>query len=597
MWYIKEESRDHGPKYWLGGINTDGRTIGRKVVDIRLRASSVSRVHAKINVSPSSFYTPIRHKQSTVVSVIDSSAYGTFLKYPPGHVASRDEPPGHHRRLSKEEPTDVYEGALLAFGAPTAWWQVCWYPVVAIYSRLTSQQEERMFSISTSSSLQLTERMSDGVTHVITSVCVSNSRKFLGVLSNNGHIVMPAWCEAALSITTNACKAIATSETDEVATAVTNLPPESKYVPPFCAKDHELYPPAVLENAFNPQQREKRTSMFNQIVFAFSRKDRSVWWGPILDLLGATAVLTQALPERSELSNRRILYVLDDRESTSSSSTGLHVVEEKYMVESILCASLEPIERALRLMSSDTSVEPDPSKRTVGGTLVSESRRAQLPGNADNTDVATPGPFDVDSDVESEESNSSHVHGKVEIRDQDPLEAKSATADEITTSGARAKKRKLEITTAQPSKGGQVQTGTDNESVKKRTRSSSDNDLQPTPDPVKKAEASALQNSAGMKGEDTPCRIDATEYNPRRFFSVPLEDTSPPRETESVASCEDDVRPFRIRKLPSATEIPLKRVKASTETKIYRTMSRKLPVVRDLEVVDLEKTRVERAEK
>ncbi|PXF47295.1 Nijmegen breakage syndrome 1 protein [Gracilariopsis chorda] len=574
MWYIQEESRKHGPKYWLGGTQSHGRTIGRKVVDIRLRASSVSRVHAKICVHTASFYAPPgKHKQTSGVSVTDFSAYGTFLKYPQNHIASRDEPAGHHRRLNKDDPTDVYEGALLAFGAPSAWWQVCWWPILVLPSRLSPAERARLDEVSAWTSLQETEQMTDSVTHLITSTCVSTSQKFLTMLARNGHVVQLAWLEALQMVVVNACKSILSAETEDVAIAATHLPIEENYLPPFSQQDLSNYVPDVLQNVLKPTQRERRKNMFRDIVFAFVREERRAWWASIIDHLGGVTVLSRAIPERPELRGSRVLYLKDIAEGRHFERvSGFTYMEEKDVIESILRADLIPIEYALDLVRLENPKQCNP--RTAQGS--NQQRSGQTSGGADTTDVATPGPLDAESDDESYASGAADAYRRCGQSKATVMSAGEERAVEARSVGSRDKSR--QNPSVQESEQGTQRLTKDRELHRKRLRSASDQG-----EHVGKTGPHATNQCDDPSNEITPHDVslfDEISHSKREFFSVPAAPNSEHKAGASVGD-EGDVRPFRKRKLPSATSVPLRRVKVVRERRVYNTGAKRRLVSQD----------------
>eukprot|EP00178_Gracilaria_changii_P004485 TRINITY_DN1723_c0_g1_i1.p1 TRINITY_DN1723_c0_g1~~TRINITY_DN1723_c0_g1_i1.p1 ORF type:complete len:588 (+),score=70.33 TRINITY_DN1723_c0_g1_i1:150-1913(+) len=571
MWYIQEESRlTKGPKYWLGGRNSTGRTIGRKLVDIRLKASSVSRIHARLTVHKASFYAPTgTHRQTTVVCVVDSSAYGTFLKYPKNHVVSREEPAGHHRRLNKGDLTEVYEGALLAFGAPSAWWRVCWYPILVLPSRLPNAARTRLQEVAEATSLEVTDNMSENVTHLVTSSCVSTSQKFLLMLARDVHVVQPAWLEALHMVVLNACNAVAIAESDEIASAATCLPHEDKYLPPFSEADAANYVPDVLQNVWKPSQREKRHKMFENIVFAFEAEHRCSWWAPIINLLGGVTILSKVLNKRPQLKGKRVLHLGDQElEGTKHEQEDIRKVceKEKDLIECILRADLAPIESALDDVREEL-FRPGNTRVDIG----SNPQKSVIPlGGAEVTDVATPGPLDADSDVESDVSGAAETYR---------ASSRGNSNNFSPTTGARREAGRLEKTTSK--------------SVPKWKDLKIDvQDFESEADPQQKRVRSGVHQRESNKGNDNPeedreigprivsdsalgegIEFDGEKDNERVFFPVSSAPSAPGLNSTPVDG--RDVRPFRRRKLPSASTLPLKRVKALDETNLYNVGGRR----------------------
>lgn len=292
MWFLCEDNPDHTPppRYWLGGVsNQNGRTIGRKHVDIRLRASSVSRNHARLVVQKAPFYGhPRPHRQTTTVSIIDTSAYGTFLKYPEGHIRSRKDG-HHHRRLDKNTPVQIFDGALLSFGAPAAWWRLVWHEMVLIPSRLTSTQRQRLSDIATQTGIDVAKDWIQNATHIITNTCDPRSIVFLHALVCQVAVVTPAWVEATFEVVANACRAVTDAPDLHGAEHVTRLPDIYHYIPPFDASFLEPYGDEIIDGVFDDERITERPSLFDNIIFAFnSEKLRSRWVSVITDCGGKT---------------------------------------------------------------------------------------------------------------------------------------------------------------------------------------------------------------------------------------------------------------------------------------------------------------------
>lgn len=292
MWFLCEDNPDHTPppRYWLGGVsNQNGRTIGRKHVDIRLRASSVSRNHARLVVQKAPFYGhPRPHRQTTTVSIIDTSAYGTFLKYPEGHIRSRKD--GHHHcRLDKNTPVQIFDGALLSFGAPAAWWRLVWHEMVLIPSRLSSTQRQRLSDIATQTGIDVAKDWIQSPTHVITNTCDPRSIIFLHALVCQVAVVTPAWVEATFEVVANACRSVTDAPDLHSAEHVTRLPYIYHYIPPFDANYVEPYGDEIIDGVFDDERITERPTLFANVIFAFnSEKLRSKWVSVITDCSGKT---------------------------------------------------------------------------------------------------------------------------------------------------------------------------------------------------------------------------------------------------------------------------------------------------------------------
>lgn len=298
MWYLiaEEEIARQEPvlRYWFGGLEGGGRTIGRKNVDIRLRASSVSRTHATIGLQRA----PFRPRTGGIVPTVkDSSAYGTFLKYPRGHHETRaTNHDGYHDRLDKDTVVALAEGALLSFGAPSAWWAVKWYPILvyahglshpgadeAFYSRF-----KRVISVSGLAFLRGDphDRWAE-ITHFMTDACDSNSPEFMRALVDGKKIVLRSWAHAVGNMVKNACKAVSVAQSEDAAVSSTMIPPESEYVPSFGEADGETLGHDLLSSVFD---RGSRKELFHEMSFAFPDESSHSRWSEVLKAGGARDV-------------------------------------------------------------------------------------------------------------------------------------------------------------------------------------------------------------------------------------------------------------------------------------------------------------------
>lgn len=375
MWYLIEQKTPPvpSPKYWLGGTSGNGRTIGRKHVDIRLKASSVSRTHAKITILKAAFYTPVgQARQKTCVSVQDSSAYGTFLKYPPGHSCNRaGEIIGHHRRLDKDLPTDVCEGALLAFGAPSAWWKVAWQSFLIASLNLSKSQTDRLLAISKATSLQLADEFSSQVTHVVTEVAHPWCMKLLVALARDVHIVTCAWVESVNLVVTDGCKAITEASSDDTAVAASLLPDEKLFAPTFRKEDRVMFGEGVLDAVFTAATRARRCGLFKKVAFAFVREENRAKWTEVVEALGGVALLARSVAGKAD--GRRVVFIREDARRGDGGGERDRFLSETNLVKAVLGADLSALQ---------------------GGET-----------GGDVADVATPGPLDAESDAESDESD------------------------------------------------------------------------------------------------------------------------------------------------------------------------------------------------
>lgn len=309
MWYLIEDAPapedSPAPKYWLGGTHPGSRIIGRKNVHIRIKATSVSRTHATIRVVPVTRNTrsvnPAHHCSTSVV-LEDSSAYGTYLKYPTGHSSNRyGEVEGHHRRLDKKSPTDVQEGALLAFGAPSSWWRLGWCNIVCFANALPPSQWGRLQDVVKNAGLEVVEGFTGVVTHFITVECKTSSMKFLLALARGLQIVTPEWANTVQHTVKEACKEITEALNNTAALSISKLPQEDLFVPLFHSSDVAKFSQELLKSVFTREAMEGRVGMFKSYVFAFSGEDVRSKWSQVLQALGGETIHVGAIEGRSNV--------------------------------------------------------------------------------------------------------------------------------------------------------------------------------------------------------------------------------------------------------------------------------------------------------
>lgn len=389
MWYLQEEPTREKPcariPYWFGGVNGGGRTIGRKNVDIRLKASSVSRTHATIRVQKSPFH---RASRGTVPTVEDSSAYGTFLKYPQGHAANRaSHRDGHHDRLNKETPVEICEGALLAFGAPSPWWRVGWKSILVLPHSLDERQLARLQEVVASSGLAVAEQSTKSladITHVVTPVCRTSSMTFLRAVIDGKQIVTPGWTNALEAMVSEACKHASTATTEEESLAATSIADEEAYRPPYSEEDIDAFGNVAIADAHDRSR--DRSVIFRGIIFIFASDDRFGRWNSVLRSCGATCSVGAAnLPDGSRVLHVSSIHMENSRAGVATPSCG-----ETDLIRAILTGDAAPIQEA---SFGTPAVEPVPI-----------------------ADVATPAPSDSDAEtadnepVETDPVSSSRVH-------------------------------------------------------------------------------------------------------------------------------------------------------------------------------------------
>lgn len=363
MWYLVEDQpeRPPAPRYWLGGVaHTRGRSIGRKHVDIRLKASSVSRTHAKLVVQKAPFYAhPHPHRHTTTVTVYDSSAYGTFLKYPQGHPAARDSME-NHIRLDKNTPTQIFDGALLSFGAPAAWWRLVWHPLLVIPAHLSDAERSRLAVVAADTGIEVADKWVENATHLVTTRCKVHSVKFMTALASRAHVVTPSWIEAIHHVVTQACRAIGDAPNSDAADMTTRLPDERRFIPEFEPSDLSTHGADVLSTVFSEAAVKQRDLLFFGIVLIFTQEKRRARWAKVIELCSGHAMLVTDASLKEFLkvgmealrsfknpnldSCQRIICIVES--ATNVGSTYLFTEAELY--SSLLKADLEPFD------------EPDP---------------------------------------------------------------------------------------------------------------------------------------------------------------------------------------------------------------------------------------------
>lgn len=551
MWYIIDLQQEDkqgipNPRYWIGGVSSGGRTIGRKHVDIRLKASSVSRSHAKITVTKSSFYSAAllsgrRRHHSTTVFVQDSSAYGTFLKYPPMHYSHRGEGPaaGHHRRLDKDRPVEICEGALLAFGAPSHWWKLGWEHVLMVLETIEGKEKDRIKAIVGATSLEVTETWSDDCSHLVIGECDSESVKFLTALVQEKHIVTPAWPESVNLMVSECARAITDAGTAEGAYNASQLPDEENFRPLFHAPDIKRFGQDVLDNAFTKQIKEQRKNLFKDTVFAFATEERRSWWSYPIESLQGEALLEKAIGRNDKFG--KIVFVQAESGTPRrmyKETPGRLYLPEVFITEAILKADLRPL---------DEGEYKKPSAQEI-------------------TDIGTPQTLDEDSGGDTgDDSEMANAERGVENGEEISKRPRKK---------ARTERPPKEIRKAMGAKKGSVVKRSHIGVSKKRARVDRDMEVdedgeedvnQEDADDDVEVSRNAEQSADG-EGVDQEER-DNSDMNQREFFTIKdvAGNAGNGAEgnggTDNLEDNKRDVRRFRRRKLPIAEKMPLRRVR------------------------------------
>lgn len=346
MWFLREQplpqsnpssSQTEEVRYWLGGKDGGGRTIGRKCVDIRLKLSSVSRTHATVHVRASSF---AKSSCGIVPSVEDSSAYGTFVKQPSRTPGAPDE---HHQRLDKERAVELVHGSLLAFGAPSSWWRVAWCPIKVLPIALNPAQTTRLAEIVNMTGLATASGSPStlkDITHVVTNVGNARSMRILRAIAEGKHVVTSAWTDALMNMVMAACKAASAAGVNiDLAAAATAIPPEAKFAPAFSEDDGNTYDAATLEAAFNIAL--ERSALFKGITFVFEEEARRCQWNPVLSSCGAKTKNSAVGGARN--SGKGVVYVRPRAEKSAPTPVSAKSCAESDVIRAILSAKADDI--------------------------------------------------------------------------------------------------------------------------------------------------------------------------------------------------------------------------------------------------------------
>lgn len=543
MWYLVEEAPAPGespaPKYWLGGTHPGSRIIGRKNVHIRIKATSVSRTHATIRVVPAARGARgAQPARGTAVELEDSSAYGTYLKYPPGHASNRyGEVQGHHRRLDKRRPMEVQEGALLAFGAPSAWWRLGWCNIVCFAHGLPARQRARLEEVTKNAGLEIADAWGENVTHVIASECKTSSMKFLMAMARGMKVVIPAWAISVQQTVKEACKEITEAQNNETAVSISKLPQEELFIPPFDAADVGRFSEELLADAFSPEVTERRVDLFKSIVFAFTREDARSNWSSVLTILGAETIPVGAMEGRSNVfvfsPDRKSDRVSLGTEATPDLGDDVVFVREIDLIKAILSGDKSHV----------FSAKPS--------TKVSKKRRLDGESNA----------------------------AKRVVEDEDGLSEENVTnGHDVGSPKRKAKKSKNGPGRQSPGQsnvnGREVKTedcliedGDDTrENMQLSDEQREDEQSNGNGRAVKQEDFLVDAENSGENKEVSEEQREAA--NNRKFFAVrPAE--SPEKRAERPSLSEHDVRRFRRKSLPREAKVSLKRARyMQDDTKI-----------------------------
>lgn len=476
---------------------------------------------------------------------------------------------GHHRRLDKATPTELWDGALLAFGAPHDWWRLSRDNYVLVPSRLSQAERSRLLSIADITSCEIGDTWTEESTHLVTDCCSSSSIKFLTVLAEGKHVVNTAWTEALRHVVVESCRANTEAPEGEARAKASELPDEKRFVPPFSPADQAVFTAEELTAVFEDKVQERRKNMFKNIKFAFSREERRSRWVTIVEALGGSTTLAKAITSSHPLEG--IVFVQGEQGASKKASESLETLGRTFLPESALGAAIIRADLESLKLESVSSGDASPS--------MVKSNAAEI------TDVATPGPLDSESDVDSDESDTANERRKAAGRSGDPMDIVDAIA-EVDGIGRVAKSKSRPLTKrGAPTETKEKKESKDSHSVelsraaplslpsKKRARPLSGSSLEGSGSPQSKRNAISVSEEPAdgvekvhVTASVTAEPIDNSDLNERAFFPVETVNSSadaPGGSVEAVVSSAvgSSVRPFRRRKLPQADAIPVKLVR------------------------------------
>lgn len=461
------------------------------------------------------------------------------------------------------------EGARLAFGAPSAWWRLGWERIVLVPTRLSDAERNRVLDIAAMTSVEVGDVWTDESTHLVTDQCTSSSIKFLTVVAEGKHVVTTAWVEALRHTVVESCRAITDAANAEVAMAAGTLADAKRFVPPFSPADQEAFSTEELNAVFDGPVMERRKAMFKGIVFAFSREERRSRWVPVIEALGGSTTLAKVVNQTVKAD--RIVFVQGEQGASKKSHEALDTSGRAYVQESTLSAAIIRADvSALDVVSSPSvDVAPSPVKPTA----------------AEVTDVATPGPLDSESEADTDDSEPSGSLKRQATAQAAPMDVVESVID---VEGVAAVAKPLSRASARASTTGKLPSASEVKetsakdpsrttglptTTKKRARPACSISPQEAGSPVaKRAAISTCEETVDgvERVQTTPAAVaqpaDNSDVNERSFFKV---DDIPSGSTAATGKrgmkektvSRLDVRPFRRRKLPDSSVIPLKRVR------------------------------------
>mmetsp|Transcript_286 Transcript_286/g.936 ORF Transcript_286/g.936 Transcript_286/m.936 type:complete len:483 (-) Transcript_286:192-1640(-) len=216
MWFLVNAGKDGKEPteelYWLGGIDSGGRSVGRKNADILLKRTCVSRTHAKLLVE-SKPGSGEGSECETRVCIVDTSAFGTYVNYNVG-----EDP---NRRLYKENSIVITSGACLAFGAPISWFVLKELHICVLLSELPSAVQDRICMSALASGFRTRLSMSEAVTHVVIERIKRCPAVFMALVKK-WILVTPQWISA-----------LARNTVIRHASSLSAIPDDSLYSPPL----------------------------------------------------------------------------------------------------------------------------------------------------------------------------------------------------------------------------------------------------------------------------------------------------------------------------------------------------------------------------
>eukprot|EP00172_Hildenbrandia_rubra_P001853 Plantae.Rhodophyta-Hildenbrandia_rubra.ctg24687.p1 GENE.Plantae.Rhodophyta-Hildenbrandia_rubra.ctg24687~~Plantae.Rhodophyta-Hildenbrandia_rubra.ctg24687.p1 ORF type:complete len:509 (+),score=84.24 Plantae.Rhodophyta-Hildenbrandia_rubra.ctg24687:44-1570(+) len=345
MWYIRAEATPpeglpkgsvaHSPlfTYWLGGPSGGGRSVGRKNVDIRLSGKSVSRHHARFSLVNNAYdsteddddtarVTGVPPVRPFGVSVVDSSAYGTFVKYGTGRS----------RRLEKGAEEVLKEGALVAFGAPCAWFRLKWVGMKVWVANGMSEDLRQSVDVA---GLHVVRIYRKSVTHVVCDIVSLKDSWVLLAVVNGVKFVTSGWLEALVKMVKSSRETLSATKNETVAKAACAIPDEELHKSNFATEDVSMYAGPTLDAA--SECITARKTLFSAYIVAFESTEQKIHWKDIIEGCGGRA------KAMSRTSANNVICV--QAAGSSATSNVEKMIDEATLVKAILLADASDIKK------------------------------------------------------------------------------------------------------------------------------------------------------------------------------------------------------------------------------------------------------------